>query len=300
MYKTDVSIIIVNYNTYKMTSECIDSIFDKTKGISFEVILIDNSSTDGSNLYFKNEPRVNYVYLTENIGFGRANNVGIEKAKGKYLFLLNSDTLLIDNVVKELFDFAENHTELNIGALGTCLVNTLKQDTLSFGRFPSPCAIYSRIFQKSRLCKTYEHSIYEKLLTYGYANVDHISGANLFMPSLVIKNIGGFDPAFFMYYEETDLEKRMAIDGYKRIIIDSRKIIHFEGGSFSSKKRQQIDRTFLIAKSMLLYINKHFHGIAKIHISLLMFIITLKDVMKLDCNFRKKTNILRIFWNKHD
>lgn len=296
MNQVDVSIIIINYNTCKMTSECICSIFDCTKNISFEVILIDNSSTDGSRQHFENDSRIDYVYLTENIGFGRANNIGLEKANGKYLFLLNSDTLLLDNVIKELFDFAEAHTELNIGALGTCLLNTLKQDALSFGRFLSPRGFYSRLCQKSGLCKSYENKIYQNLLRDGYATVDHISGANLFMPSLVIKHIGGFDPAFFMYFEETDLEMRMAIAGYSRVILNSRKIIHFEGGSFKSKKHK-FNRELLIVKSVLFYVDKHFHGSSKIHMSFLMFLITLKNVLKADCSFREKTIILRQFLN---
>ncbi len=104
-----VSIIIVNYNTCKMTAECIDSIFEKTEGVDFEVILVDNASKDGSKEHFEKDTRIRYVYNIENMGFGRANNVGMKLAKGKYLFLLNSDTLLINNAVKQFHDYAESY-----------------------------------------------------------------------------------------------------------------------------------------------------------------------------------------------
>ncbi|GHT72706.1 hypothetical protein FACS189456_1970 [Bacteroidia bacterium] len=87
----DVSIIIVNYNTKQLTANCIDSVFHKTEGINFEVILVDNASTDGSKEHFRNDPRIQFIESDENLGFGRANNLGAKYAKGKYLFLLNSD-----------------------------------------------------------------------------------------------------------------------------------------------------------------------------------------------------------------
>ena len=77
-----------------MTRECIDSIFTKTKGINFEIILVDNASTDGSENYFKGDKRILFIQSNKNLGFGRANNLGAKYSKGKYLFLLNSDTII--------------------------------------------------------------------------------------------------------------------------------------------------------------------------------------------------------------
>ena len=103
----DVSIIIVNFNTRQMTSECIDSIIEKTQGLEFEIILVDNASTDGSKEFFEKDERITYIYSEKNGGFGYGNNLGMKVAKGKYFFLLNSDTLLINNAVKEFYDYAE-------------------------------------------------------------------------------------------------------------------------------------------------------------------------------------------------
>lgn len=292
MTKVEVSVIIVNYNTCRMTAECINSVFERTKCNTFEVILIDNASTDGSKEYFEKDLRISYIYLSENIGFGRANNVGIKSAVGNFLFLLNSDTLLIGDVIQDMVEFVNEHVELRLGALGTCLVDSLGQDILSFGQFLSPSRIYYRLCEKTGLCRSYETNTYHKLADRKYVNVDHISGADLFIPTNVIKELGDFDSTFFMYYEETDLEKRMDDAGYVRIVLNVRKIIHFEGGSFVAKK-QNFLRNSLIVKSMMLYIQKHFHGIAKFHISILMFLITLKDIVLLDYTFKQKVTILQ-------
>lgn len=79
----DVSIIIVNYNTWKMTAECIKSVIDKTKDLTYEIILVDNASTDGSREFFEKNQHIIYLYNSENLGFGRANNLGLKIAKGR-------------------------------------------------------------------------------------------------------------------------------------------------------------------------------------------------------------------------
>ena len=111
----DVSVIIVNYNTKKLTKNCIDSIFQNTKDVKFEVILVDNASTDGSKEFFEQDNRIKYIYSTTNLGFGKANNLGYKEASGKYLFLLNSDTLLLNNAIDLFYVIAEKDTNKNIG-----------------------------------------------------------------------------------------------------------------------------------------------------------------------------------------
>ena len=92
MKMIDVSIIIVNYNTLSLTKDCIDSIVSFTKKITFEIILVDNNSNDGSKEFFQQDTRITYIYENENHGFGIANNIGAKIAIGKYLFFMNSDT----------------------------------------------------------------------------------------------------------------------------------------------------------------------------------------------------------------
>lgn len=133
----DVSVIIVNYNTKEMTQNCIDSIFQNTKDIEFEVILVDNASTDGSKEFFEQDNRIKYIYSKENLGFGRANNLGYKEASGKYLFLLNSDTLLLNNAIDLFYKLAEKETNKNIGCWGTMLYDSNNKIAGSYGKFLS-------------------------------------------------------------------------------------------------------------------------------------------------------------------
>lgn len=107
----DVSVIIVNYNTLGLTSDCIESIIAQTSTVEYEIILVDNASTDGSKEVFAQDKRIKYIYSDQNLGFGRANNLGIREAKGRYLFFLNSDTILLNNAVKLFFDFCEKNPD---------------------------------------------------------------------------------------------------------------------------------------------------------------------------------------------
>ena len=118
----DVSIIIINYNTRQMLANCLNSLYEFTKEIQFEVIVVDNASKDGSEQYICSKfPQVKWVNSGGNVGFGRANNLGIKYAKGKYLFLLNSDTLLLNNATKAFYNYAESHIGERIGVLGCWL-----------------------------------------------------------------------------------------------------------------------------------------------------------------------------------
>ena len=100
----DVSIVIVNYNTLLLVKNCIDSIIAKTACVNYEIIVVDNASTDNSKEYFSNDTRIKYIYNEKNLGFGLANNVGIKIAKGRNIFLLNPDTLLLNNAIKILYE----------------------------------------------------------------------------------------------------------------------------------------------------------------------------------------------------
>ena len=124
-YNLDVSIIIVSYNTRELTINCLKSIYKNTKDISFEVIVSDNGSTDGSVEMIKTEfPQVVLIENNANLGFGAANNRGLAVAKGKYVFYLNSDTVILNNCLKIFYDYWENSPEKDkIGALGTNLLD---------------------------------------------------------------------------------------------------------------------------------------------------------------------------------
>lgn len=249
----DVSVIIVNYNTMEITLNCINSIFEHTKDISFEVILVDNASTDGSKEYFEKDTRVVYVYNDENIGFGRANNIGYTYAKGKYLFFLNSDTTLLNNALKMFFIHAERRK--NVDAIyGTILLDVNNNVNSSYGQFYTwkehLLGLIELYFGKFKFIK---NKYLFKRKEFGFVNdemlVDWIIGADLFIPRLIFDKIH-FNPAFFMYCEEVYLQYKLKKMNISSIIIRTPKIIHF-GGESSSKESLEIPRNY--AKSICIY-----------------------------------------------
>ena len=244
-----VSIIIVNYNTRQLTLDCLKSIYQHTKDIDFEVIVVDNASSDGSIEAIRESfPIVKVIEPNENLGFGRANNLGAKYAKGEYLFLLNSDTLLIENSIKKLYDFyIENQGKLHIGVLGCTLVDKDLNLIHSGGDFPTisryifdhPFRVLNKIFKTNK--STFKKFSYNDILT----KVDMVTGADMFLSKKSFDKVGGFDERFFLYYEETDMEHRLTKLGYSHYIINTTKIIHLEGGSmsYSNWKRKIIQNS---------------------------------------------------------
>lgn len=257
----DVSIILVNYNTKEMTKECIDSIYAHTTGLSFEVILVDNASSDGSQEFFSHDDRVRFIESGSNLGFGRANNLGLKSATGKYAFLLNTDTLLKNNAVKLFFDYAEAHSNEKFGALGCRLVDGEGRPAMSCGNFLKIKMIFQTLTQhfghvpdiygKKRMWENNQSKA---------VNVDYICGADIFVNKQVIDRFGAFDPDFFMYYEETEMQHRWGKNGYGSKLIDGPKIVHLEGGSFKKKapaSRKAYNKKALInRRSEILFFKK--------------------------------------------
>lgn len=236
----DVSVIIVNYNTLKLTENTINSVIEKTKDIKYEIILVDNASTDGSIEYFEEKYNNKIILLKnkENLGFGRANNKGIEIAKGKYIFLLNSDTLLINNATKILYEYMEK--EVKIGICGGNLYDVELNPIHSFlSKLPSiRTEINSQLNIFSKLIK----KILSKREDFNYSalplEVGYITGADMMIRKSAIEKVGKFDDDFFMYFEETELTYRIKKNGYKVISIPEAKIIHLEGKSTKFKENR--------------------------------------------------------------
>lgn len=291
----DVSIIIVNYNTVKLTKACIESVIKNSLSNIIEIIVVDNGSLDESKKTFISDESINYIYLNENIGFGPANNLGAEVAKGKYLFFLNSDTLLIGDALSKLVLFAESNLDKNIGAVGTCLIDESGKDNLSFMPFVSAKRIYLRFVQEFlRLRNNNQANVYRKIKENYFTKVDVISGANLFVPKYVFDKLIGFDSDFFMYYEESELQKRMALLEFDRYIINERLIIHYDGGSFENKG-MSVKKILMINNGLKLYIIKHFDGFNKRHIQFLSFLILIRDLFRYKYSISHKIAIIKTF-----
>lgn len=290
---TQVSIILVNYNTLQLTTDCIESIKKYTSGIEYEVIVVDNASMDGSIDYFSKRKDVLFIESGLNIGFGRANNLGADKASGKYLFFLNTDTILLNNAIKIFYDFYEK-SEKDIGTIGCWMLDTSNNIVHSYkNSFPSIVGCFKDVFcYFFRRCNKKYTSF--KIVSPLYKEVAIVSGADMFIPKKVFKKIHGFDSDYFMYGEEVELEYRIMKAGYKRILLPEPKIIHLEGCS-SNKKEKKISffQFYSMKRGRILFYRKHKSLLYRICILFTEFFIDCAFIL-IDSRFKGK----RIFYIK--
>lgn len=257
----DVSIVIVNYNTKDLLKNCLNSIISHTKDCSYEIIVVDNDSHDLSLTMLEDDfPTVIVIKSKDNLGFGRANNVGVGHAKGKYLFFLNSDTILLNDAVSLFFSFAEQYNK-KFGALGCILEGPNGRTCHSYGKLITPATELRQAFSRYfRFLKQKWIIMPERVNT--AMEVGYVTGADMFVPRNIFELTGGFDPDYFMYCEEVDWQKRMKDLNLPRVIIPGPRIIHLEGGSDENKRKGwSASRIRNIQESRNLYYDKHFNPI---------------------------------------
>lgn len=229
---------MVNYNTKELTRNCLKSVFEQTKDITFEVIVSDNGSKDGSiDMITKEFPQVILIENNANLGFGAANNRGLKIAKGKYVFYLNSDTVLLNNAVKLFFDHWENaKNKDDIGALEGVLLDEKGNNVLSGSTFPTTKSQFILCFKSFMYSSFLFKLFYSKMVLRFKKNKDEIStgaidfvcGADLFMLN---NENAKYDEDFFMYFEETNMQYQLSKLGKRNFLIDAPKIIHYGGAS---------------------------------------------------------------------
>lgn len=257
----DISIIIVNYNSFNLLKQCLDSIIAYTKDISYEVIIVDNNSTEGNvEKQICNYDKIKLIKNLENRGFGAANNQGLTIANGKYVLFINNDTVLLENSIKAVFEFAEEKNDNLI--IGCKLLNQDNSLQYSVYNFPSLLNIITSnlflylIFPKSKYFNKY-HLMNKRIQK--NTEVDVVTGAFLFATRESIKHLGGFDERFFFYNEETDLCYRFKLNGGKIFYYPETSIIHLKGGS-ANKNLSKRYRNESIAT--IQYYQKHFKGLS--------------------------------------
>jgi len=234
----NVSIIYVNYKTGELMLNSIRSVKELTEGINYEIIVVDNHSDDNLLSVIKEKyPEIICIESPENIGFGRANNLGIEIAQGECILFLNPDTLLINNAIAILYRVLESSEQ--IGACGGNLHDENKQATFSFYRkAPSLTQTALSIFRLSEIYLNAPRSRFFNN-TGKPLEVASIIGADLMVKKNVLDKTGLFDPDFFLYAEEIELCYRIKQFGYKILSVPDAKIIHLEGKSPGTSKSRQ-------------------------------------------------------------
>jgi len=234
----DISVIIVNYNTKNLLRNCLHSVYEMIRNISFEVLVVDNASHDGSLTMLREEfPQVQIIENPKNRGFAAANNQALRLMKGSYALLLNTDTVLQENAVYELFSFMEKHPEVAM-ASGQ-LLNTDGSKQNSIAKFPSILTLLfnvpllEMIFPQKYPSKRYSHK--------DPIEIDSGIGACLLVRRKAIEEVGSFDERYFFFFEETDWAMQMKKAGWKIFHVPTAYIYHLQGQSIGPDIRSRIE-----------------------------------------------------------
>jgi O-antigen biosynthesis protein len=262
-----LSIVIVNYNVKYFLEQCLCSVQQALAGISGEVIVVDNASTDGSLSYLQPRfPQVRFVESIANLGFGKACNLGFEQSAGDLVLFLNPDTLIAENSLHTCLHFFEDNADC--GAIGVHMIDGsgrfLKESKRSF---PSPLTSFYKL---SGLASLFPHSPLFGRYHLGHLTpdqnhvVDVLAGAFMMVRRTVLQQTGGFDERFFMYGEDVDLSYRIQKTAslatgsrYKNYYLAATSIIHFKG---ESTKRGSLNYVRMFYKAMSLFVHKHYGG----------------------------------------
>jgi hypothetical protein len=263
-----LSVIIVSWNVKDILSDCLDSVLRSSVAFPYEIIVVDNASTDGTADYIKKKfPAVRIIENKENHGFARANNQGALPAGGEYLFFLNPDTVLFGDTLNNLVDFMDCNPD--IALCGPRILNDDKTLQWSVRNFPSWRGAFYRytILKYLGLFKSHFETWHHRKFDYSkQTDIQQLIGAALIVRKDAFAKVGGFDERFFMYYEEVDLCRRLKDNGFRIVYYPVARLIHLGG-----KSAEQIPaRTrFMMLRSLLLYFRKNSSALSYMPLSML-------------------------------
>jgi O-antigen biosynthesis protein len=254
----DLSVIIVNYNVRYFLEQCLQSVFKSAKNLELEVFVVDNNSVDGSvEMVRERFPQVKLIDNKENLGFSKANNQAIRLSRGRYVLLLNPDTVVEDDTFTRVVQFMDEHPDA--GGLGVKMLD-------GQGRFlpeskrglPTPSVAFykifglSALFPKSRIFGKYHLGYLDNEQTH---QVEVLSGAFMLMRRQALEKTGYLDEDFFMYGEDIDLSYRIIKAGYKNYYYPGTRIIHYKG---ESTKKSSINYVFVFYNAMIIFATQAF------------------------------------------
>ncbi|SHF90560.1 Glycosyltransferase, GT2 family [Mariniphaga anaerophila] len=256
----ELSVIIVNYNVKHFLEQCLHSVLKASINISAEIFVVDNNSVDGSTQLVRDKfPQVHLIENKKNVGFAKANNQAIRTAHGKYILLLNPDTVVEEDTFTKVIRFMEEHPDA--GGLGVKMIDG-KGNFLPESKrgLPTPWVAFckmsglAKLFPKSKRFGRYhlsylnENEIHE---------VEILAGAFMLMRKDALDKVGLLDETFFMYGEDIDLSYRIIQGGYKNYYFPKTTIIHYKG---ESTKKGSLNYVKVFYKAMIIFAQKHFSG----------------------------------------
>ncbi|MDD5529606.1 MAG: glycosyltransferase family 2 protein [bacterium] len=295
----ELSIIILNYNGKHWLKGCLQSIFKNTRKINFEVIVVDNASTDGSIEYVKKEfPSVKIISNETNVGFTRGNNIGLKEAGGEYICILNNDTIILPDAIANLLGFVKSHP-LKILAAGK-LLGFDENIQINYSKYPGFLQEYfnftifklkaSKFLIRKRAYIPKKNSKYVDRI----CKVDVVTGTFFIIKREDMLELSGFDENIFIFYEDADLCFRFRKTGGHIFYYPDAVIKHYMGGYYKSHKLDGIEKSY---QSILYYFRKHY---GKVYCFLFVFLVkktifiillclmSLLPISNENLNYRKK------------
>ncbi|MFM9328681.1 glycosyltransferase family 2 protein [Paenibacillus mesotrionivorans] len=284
----DISIIIVNYRTLRLTMDAIKSVFQSVTERKYEVILIDNNSSDGIiEIATNNYPQILTIENQNNVGFAKANNQGISIASGRYILLLNSDTVICQDTIEFMVSIMDAHPTVGASGCKVVLPNGELDKACRRG-FPTPSASFYYAFGFSKLFPNVPRFNQYQL---GYLDpdesypVDCLVGAFMMVRREVIDQVGGLDEEFFMYGEDIDWCYRIKQAGWEIYYYPKTSITHYKG---ASSRRKPFKIVYEFHRAMWLFHRKHYkkkylplvNGLVYLGIGIKLLMALIKNGMK--------------------
>jgi len=256
----DLTVVIVSYNVAFFLDQCLKSVFLSGRNLNMEAIVVDNNSVDNTlEMLQAKYPNVQVIANQSNLGFSKANNQAIAKARGRYILLLNPDTIVEDETLADVVEFMDQHPDA--GGLGVKMYDGNGRYLPESKRgLPTPSVAFykitglSKLFPKSRIFGKYHLGYLDPDQTH---KVDVLAGAFMLLRKETLTKTGLLDERFFMYGEDIDLSYRITKAGYYNYYFPKARIIHYKG---ESTKKGSLNYVYLFYKAMMLFARKHFSG----------------------------------------
>ena len=282
----DLSVVIVNYQTYELTKNTINSVLGYKYPFGVEIIVVDNASSDDSlsRLQEDFKDTVKFIASDENNGFAAGNNQALRIAQSKYVLLLNSDTIVWENTLEDIYNYMENNSD--VGAAGCrVLLENGDLDKACKRSFPNVKNSFFKLFHIPTNSAEVNYNL-NNLPDDDVYEIECLTGAFMFIRKEALDEVGFLDESFFMYGEDIDLCYRIKQAGWKIIYYGKSKITHFKGAS-SKKQRSKLIYEFYHA--MYIYYNKHHANESSFITNIVVYVgMAVLCILKLFLNIFKK------------